>query len=261
LFASDLESSKERGWPYYKSHQQEIFPLDIWSTPGLSSNHDTTTIFKYQHSAMDIPGFFFDPMKKKYFKIQKNHVAPPESPYSREAVTNHQLQAQTGQRQQLHHHRVLCQRLKHDPRLRHPLTSFNSRLGNAGPGSATSTVAEYYGAALQRRTKPIVPLHCSSSQFVVGTFGGRNVLMGSFGNYENGESAMVSQPLDEDCRRTSEPEYLHRTTGNIGSIIMTNGLLAWTENAGMFSAPLLTPNDNFVSRQRPSRAGLPSLGV
>ena len=58
--------------------------------------------------------------------------------------------------------------------------------------------------------------------------------MGSFGDYENGESAMVSQPLDEDCRRASEPEYLHRTTGNIGSIIMTNGLLAWTENAGMF---------------------------
>src|ERR1700677_1818788 len=103
---------------------------------------------------MNIPGFFFDPVKKKYFKIQKNHVAPPESPYSREAVTNQQLQAQTGQSQQLHRQRELSHGLKHDPRLRHPLTSFSSQLGNAGPGSATSTVAEYYGAALQRHIKP-----------------------------------------------------------------------------------------------------------
>lgn len=33
-----------------------------------------------------IPGFFYDAEKKKYFKIQPNHVAPPNSKYSKEKV-------------------------------------------------------------------------------------------------------------------------------------------------------------------------------
>ncbi|KAJ5493390.1 hypothetical protein N7539_002136 [Penicillium diatomitis] len=35
---------------------------------------------------VEIPGFYYDPEKKKYFKIQANHVAPPGAQYSKESV-------------------------------------------------------------------------------------------------------------------------------------------------------------------------------
>jgi len=36
--------------------------------------------------AKEIPGFYFDEQKHKYYKIQPNHIAPKDSKYSREAV-------------------------------------------------------------------------------------------------------------------------------------------------------------------------------
>ena len=34
----------------------------------------------------ELPGYYYDEVKKKYFKIQENHLAPPSSNYSRRAV-------------------------------------------------------------------------------------------------------------------------------------------------------------------------------
>lgn len=34
----------------------------------------------------NIPGFYYDKVKKKYFKIQPNHIAPTGSAYSRDSV-------------------------------------------------------------------------------------------------------------------------------------------------------------------------------
>ena len=34
----------------------------------------------------ELPGYYYDEVKKKYFKIQENHLAPPSSTYSRKAV-------------------------------------------------------------------------------------------------------------------------------------------------------------------------------
>lgn len=35
----------------------------------------------------DIPGFYYDPDKKKYFKIQSSHLVPSGAKYSRSSVT------------------------------------------------------------------------------------------------------------------------------------------------------------------------------
>lgn len=37
--------------------------------------------------AKEIPGFYFDEEKQKYFKIQPNHVAPKGSRYSKDAIS------------------------------------------------------------------------------------------------------------------------------------------------------------------------------
>ena len=34
----------------------------------------------------ELPGYYYDEVKKKYFKIQENHLAPPGSNYSRTAI-------------------------------------------------------------------------------------------------------------------------------------------------------------------------------
>jgi hypothetical protein len=39
----------------------------------------------------DIPGFYYDPEKKKYFKIQANHKSTPGSQYSKDAVKRKRL--------------------------------------------------------------------------------------------------------------------------------------------------------------------------
>ena len=38
------------------------------------------------HPPRDIPGFYYDVEKKKYFKMQPNHIAPQGSKYSKESV-------------------------------------------------------------------------------------------------------------------------------------------------------------------------------
>lgn len=37
--------------------------------------------------AKEIPGFYFDEEKQKYFKIQPNHVAPKGSRYAKDAIS------------------------------------------------------------------------------------------------------------------------------------------------------------------------------
>ncbi len=36
--------------------------------------------------AKELPGFYFDEEKQKYFKIQPNHVAPKGSRYAKDAI-------------------------------------------------------------------------------------------------------------------------------------------------------------------------------
>jgi hypothetical protein len=40
----------------------------------------------------EIPGFYYDPEKRKYFKIQKNHTVQTGSPYSAETVKKRKIQ-------------------------------------------------------------------------------------------------------------------------------------------------------------------------
>ncbi|KAF2097142.1 hypothetical protein NA57DRAFT_77397 [Rhizodiscina lignyota] len=56
----------------------------------------------------ELPGFYFDPEKKKYFKIEANHVAPRGSKYSQEAKRKRsEAFVQTKQQELLQRSRVL----------------------------------------------------------------------------------------------------------------------------------------------------------
>ncbi|EED15136.1 conserved hypothetical protein [Talaromyces stipitatus ATCC 10500] len=59
-----------------------------------------------------IPGFYFDTEKKKYYRIQANHVAPAGSQYSREAVKKRKLDNQQRHRQDAIDRRVRRERVK-----------------------------------------------------------------------------------------------------------------------------------------------------
>ena len=67
--------------------------------------------------AKEIPGFYYDEEKKKYFKIVQNHVAPNGSKYSREAVHKERLRKQNKKAQLQKSKSSSC--VQHAPILNH----------------------------------------------------------------------------------------------------------------------------------------------
>ena len=187
---------------------------------------------------MDIPGFFYDPVKKKYFKIQKNHLAPRGSEYSHEAVIDRQLRERNRRAQHLQHVRERRQRLSHDPRIYHPLTSIQLRLGNAGPGNTTYHVAEYYGAALRRCHGTVAAGGCSTSHFAVSE---RNHIVCGISALGIMMISNLPLPLDDDTTRPEIDVIQSNVTGTISSLLLVSNLteaplkgrlLAWAETSG-----------------------------
>ena len=43
---------------------------------------------------LNIPGYYFDPAKGKYFKIEPTHIAPKGSQYSQQAIKKAQQEAE-----------------------------------------------------------------------------------------------------------------------------------------------------------------------
>lgn len=60
----------------------------------------------------DIPGFYFDAAKKKYFKILPNHVATPESQYSHASVAKIQSSEKKTYEKSLRDERLRLQRVR-----------------------------------------------------------------------------------------------------------------------------------------------------
>lgn len=69
----------------------------------------------------DLPGFYYDEAKKKYFKILPNHVTPQDSKYSKDAFRKEAqsklLQAE--EKEYIQRHRQT--RIQHSPILQYPL--------------------------------------------------------------------------------------------------------------------------------------------
>ncbi|KAJ9666137.1 hypothetical protein H2201_003815 [Coniosporium apollinis] len=100
-----------------------------------------------------IPGFYYDPDRKKYFKIQANHVAPAGAKYSRENVKKTEEESRkrkrsadiaATQRQQL----VQRNRVLH-----HPLAGIvaERETGHQTPGSRRDVQARAYASGAEAR--------------------------------------------------------------------------------------------------------------
>ena len=101
----------------------------------------------------DLPGFYFDPEKGKYFKIQPNHVAPKDSKYSKQAVTaERKVQNEMTQTQQ-HGAFIRRNRISRSPYLESPYGLLLRRqLGEIRRNSSTDIVKRAYARDLRERT-------------------------------------------------------------------------------------------------------------
>lgn len=186
---------------------------------------------------MDIPGYYFDPIKNKYFKIQRNHIAPPNSDYSIEAIRERSLKNEAEQIEQQQRSRERLQRLKHDRLVYHPLTSIQHRLN--GARCAASYVTGYYGASIRRRLV-LEPGVENSSYFALSGSHTDTLIVGKGRDRHTrgGPKTIVSLQREPDSTGRCAWTVGHRgdlaeTVGRMGSMLLTaQGLLAWTEEGG-----------------------------
>ncbi|KAI9372006.1 hypothetical protein BJX61DRAFT_534342 [Aspergillus egyptiacus] len=77
----------------------------------------------------EIPGFYYDPDKKKYFKIQANHKSTPGSQYTKDAVKRKRADQEKRQRKARLVQRAEKEKIKKAAYLQHPLTQVQRELG------------------------------------------------------------------------------------------------------------------------------------
>ena len=87
-----------------------------------------------QMPARNIPGFYYDESKKKYFKILANHVAPQGSKYSQAAISKYSEEEAIHKRRNAHEKRTIEQRIQRSKALNHSLC------GGFGLGRETGVV-------------------------------------------------------------------------------------------------------------------------
>ena len=68
----------------------------------------------------DIPGYYFDAEKNKYFKIQPNHTAPVGSPYRRENVKKVRAQEKQDREHKLRRQTIDVEKVKRSSLLQSP---------------------------------------------------------------------------------------------------------------------------------------------
>ncbi|OAP64760.1 hypothetical protein AYL99_00732 [Fonsecaea erecta] len=95
----------------------------------------------------DLPGYHFDPVKNRYFKIQPNHIAPSGSNYSVQAVRAEEAIKDAQREDELLYRSKLAITPRRSKLLQHPMLEFDRRLGHLRK-SAGALVSEYYAAGL-----------------------------------------------------------------------------------------------------------------
>ncbi|PYH99965.1 hypothetical protein BO71DRAFT_86590 [Aspergillus ellipticus CBS 707.79] len=78
----------------------------------------------------EIPGFYYDPDKKKYFRIQANHKAPPGSQYTKDSVKRKRADHEKRQRKIHLTKRVTKEKIKRAAFLSHPLIGVQREIGS-----------------------------------------------------------------------------------------------------------------------------------
>ncbi|EAW08454.1 uncharacterized protein ACLA_031890 [Aspergillus clavatus NRRL 1] len=77
----------------------------------------------------EIPGFYYDPEKKKYFKIQASHKAAPGAQYSKDAVKRKRVEHERRQRKVRLTQKLAKEKIRRAPLLRHPLLGTEREVG------------------------------------------------------------------------------------------------------------------------------------
>jgi hypothetical protein len=79
--------------------------------------------------APEIPGFYYDPEKKKYFKIQANHAAPPNAQYSQQAVKRKRSELTKRENKTRFRQRENKETIQKAASLKHPLVNLQREIG------------------------------------------------------------------------------------------------------------------------------------
>ncbi|KAJ5093133.1 hypothetical protein N7456_008994 [Penicillium angulare] len=100
----------------------------------------------------EIPGFYFDPEKKKYFKIQANHAAPAGATYSKDTVKRKRTEHEKQQQKQKLAERVAKEKVRKDSFYHHPLVGGDQEIGSRLPSTTTrqDQQARIYASQIQR---------------------------------------------------------------------------------------------------------------
>ncbi|OXV05870.1 hypothetical protein Egran_06362 [Elaphomyces granulatus] len=94
-----------------------------------------------------------DQEKRKYFRIQPNHLAPNGAPYSRDAVKRQKLDRQKEQATKDYGQRIAKERIRKAKSLAHPLSGVNREAGimNTSNNMTLRRNGEAYASQLQRK--------------------------------------------------------------------------------------------------------------
>ncbi|OQE42086.1 hypothetical protein PENCOP_c004G08695 [Penicillium coprophilum] len=83
----------------------------------------------YASMAREIPGFYYDEEKKKYFKIQANHVASPSAQYTQQSVKRKRSELKTRENKTRFRQRENKEKIRKAASLRHPLVNVQREIG------------------------------------------------------------------------------------------------------------------------------------
>ncbi|KAJ5916193.1 hypothetical protein N7504_000208 [Penicillium tannophilum] len=78
----------------------------------------------------EIPGFYYDPEKKKYFQIQANHVAPPGASYSNDGVKRRRTEAKKEIEQEQITQRIQKEKVRKGGIFYHPFINGGREIGS-----------------------------------------------------------------------------------------------------------------------------------
>ncbi|KAL2002200.1 hypothetical protein VTN02DRAFT_463 [Thermoascus thermophilus] len=100
----------------------------------------------------ELPGFYYDPEKKKYFKIQANHVAPPGYQYSEGAIKEKRLEEKRRKHKSHYTRRIATERIRRATTLEHPLIGVQREIGRQLTSSRDTfeTHGKAYASNLRR---------------------------------------------------------------------------------------------------------------
>ncbi len=122
---------------------------------------------------IELPGYYYDEVKKKYFKIQENHVVPPSSKYSKMRIKRETELALARKRQQDREQLEREQTIQHPKVLQHSLLT--REIGCRRDGTVVRW--DVWAEGLERR-EALRLNSCDISQFIFDELTGSLIIAG-----------------------------------------------------------------------------------